>query len=169
MKLAERWMLPCANKSTACSSPQLDKEPLHCWALLERNTRGSKHLESNWALLQRLPVLQALHQEDLKAPPCRWFKDTTWRCSKNPLTPFQPCYNQNSNLRLCREPLPGSVCCVLLHSEQRKTARRTITSSKIRYKKTERQHFEEAVPSFKEVVKQDRDLKTQRNKQTILA
>lgn len=118
MKLAERWMLPRANKSTACSSPQLDKEPLQCWALLERNTRGSKHLESNWVLLQRLPVLQALHQEDLKAPSCRWFKDTTRRCSKNPLTPSQLCYNQNRNPGLCREPLPGSACCVLLHSEQ---------------------------------------------------
>lgn len=59
--------------------------------------------------------------------------------------------------------------CVLCPAPLRTAARRTITSSKIRYKKTEGQHFEEVVPSFKEVVKQDSDLKTQRNKQTILA
>lgn len=43
-----------------------------------------------------------------------------------------------------------------------------MTSSKVRCKKTEGQHFEEVVPSFKEVVKQDRDLKLQGNKQTLL-
>lgn len=71
------WMLPHANRSTACSLPQLNKEPLQCWALLERD---SKHLESNW---------------------------------------------------------------------------RTITSSKVRSKNAEGQHFEKAVPSFREAVKQE--------------
>lgn len=83
MRLAEGWMLPHASKSTACSLPRLNKEPLQCWAgTAGKNTRGSKHLKSNWSLLHRLQVLHNLHQEDLKVPSCRWFKDTTCRCSK---------------------------------------------------------------------------------------
>lgn len=84
-------MVPLAHKSTACSLSQLNKEPLQCWALMERKTRDTKHLESNW---------------------------------------------------------------------------RIISSSKVRCKKTEGEHFEEAVPSFREAVKQEIAKPKEINKQS---
>lgn len=73
---AGRGMIPHADKSTACGSLYLN-EPLLHWALLYRNVMGSKHLEPNRPP-PRLPVLQILQwEEDLKALPCRWFKDPT--------------------------------------------------------------------------------------------
>lgn len=47
------------------------------------------------------------------------------------------------------------LCAVYYHAEQHNTARRTIPSSKVRCKKTEGQHLEEAIPSFKEAVQQE--------------
>lgn len=98
----------CSSKDTAESKPQswqrdgttCQQEPClqltapSQWASPVLGTAVKKHhrFKAPWIKLgspQRLLVLQILQwTEDLKTPSCTWFKDPTWRCSKESSNTF---------------------------------------------------------------------------------